>query len=110
MRMITPFLVLGIFSLTACTMFTAWRSIPPPGGCDECHKVPISSNWQLSFKPVTLTDEHGRESFQTEAATMPRTSKPASSLDRQKVEELSCFECHNTPNATHQPLKGKFHH
>ena len=110
MRLIIPFLFLAIFSLTACSMFTAWRSIPPPGGCDECHKVPITSNWQLSIKPVTLTDENNRLSFQTEEATMPRLDKPASNIDRRKVEEVSCFACHNAPDASHKAMKGKFHH
>jgi len=22
-----------------CAMFTSWKSIPPPGGCDQCHTV-----------------------------------------------------------------------
>lgn len=103
-------LILGFGSLTACTMFTAWRSIPPPGGCEECHKVQITSNWQLSYKPSTLSDERGNLSFQTEAATMPRLDKPATSVDRQKMEELSCFQCHNAPDPSHKPLRGKFHH
>jgi hypothetical protein len=103
-------IVLMISGLTACTMFTAWRSIPPPGGCEECHKVPISNNWQVSYRPANLSDERGREYFQTEEYNMPRVDKPAAFLDRRKVEEASCFDCHNAPNSAHKQLKGRFHH
>lgn len=110
MRHTIPFIFLAFISLSACSMFTAWRAIPAPGGCDECHKVPISNNWQISYKPATLTNEQNRPSFQTEAATMPRQDRPASNLDLKKIEELPCFDCHNSPDVSHKPLKGKFHH
>ena len=110
MKVLVLITLVMISSLTACTMVTAWRSIPPPGGCEECHKVPISSNWQVSYRPASLTDERNREYFQTEEYTMPQGDKPASPLDRRKVEEVSCFECHNAPDAAHKQMKGKFHH
>ena len=110
MKKLIFLLFIGAYPLTACTMFTAWRAIPAPGGCDECHKVPISSNWQLSYKPVALTGDQSRPSFQTEAVTMPNLDKPGSRVNLQKVEELSCFECHNSPDSSHKQLKGKFHH
>ncbi|NVO00592.1 MAG: cytochrome C [Geobacteraceae bacterium] len=101
---------LSLYFMTACTMFTAWRSIPAPGGCEECHKVPISSNWQLSFKPVTLTDERNQEAFQRPESLITQTSKPGSAVEKQKVEQLPCFDCHNAPDETHKERKGKFHH
>jgi hypothetical protein len=100
----------AIFLLPSCRMFAAWRSIPAPGGCDECHTVPISANWQVSYKPVSLNDETGRNSFQSPESLMPRTDKPASTLEQQKVEGLACFECHNAPDSSHKTMKGKFHH
>lgn len=110
MKLLLPLIAIMVYMLTACTMFTAWRSIPAPGGCEECHKVPISSNWQLSYRPATLNDERGGQSFQSPGSLRPDTEKPLSSVQKQKVEQLSCFECHNSPNAAHKALKGKFHH
>jgi hypothetical protein len=110
MKKLFPLIAIMLYILTSCAMFTAWRSIPAPGGCEECHKVPISANWQVSFKPVTLTDERGREAFQSPESLMTNSQKPASSLEKQKVEQLPCFDCHNAPDASHKAMKGKFHH
>ncbi len=102
-----------IFSLTCgCAMFSAWKSIPPPGGCDQCHTLPISSNWQVAYKAITLSSERNPNQpyFQTEQYTVTQTGKPASSLETQKVEELKCFECHKSPSPAHKERKGRFHH
>ncbi len=106
-------LVSGLLFLslcTACTMFRAWRTIPAPGGCEDCHKVPISSNWQVSYRPAVLSDERNRVYFQTEEYTLQPGVKPKSPVDKQMVEELACFECHNAPNSEHRTMKGRFHH
>jgi hypothetical protein len=97
---------------TGCTMFSAWKSIPPPGGCDQCHTVPISSNWQVAYKAPVLSSERNPNQpyFQTEQYTMPQTGKPESSLETRKVEELKCFECHKSPSPAHKGRKGRFHH
>jgi hypothetical protein len=110
MKLLFLLLAGTLFLLSSCAMLRSWRSIPAPGGCEECHKVPISSNWQITFKPATLTDERHRESFQTPERIMPAAQKPASPLDKQKVEELACFDCHTAPNDSHKNVKGKFHH
>jgi hypothetical protein len=91
-------------------MLSAWQSIPPPGGCDQCHTLPISSNWQVAYKAPILSDERNRDYFKTEEYTMPRTERPASSLELRKVDELQCFECHRAPNASHKGRMGRFHH
>ena len=93
-----------------CAMISAWRSIPPPGGCDQCHTVPIGGNWQIAYQPVTLNDERDRLSFQTEQYNMPKGSKPASSLEIKKNEDQACFECHKAPNSKHTERKGRYHH
>lgn len=94
-----------------CAMFMAWKSIPPPGGCDQCHSMPISANWQVAYQAPVLTDERStQEYFQTSQYTMPQTSKPASSLDIRKVDELPCFECHKAPTPAHKARMGRFHH
>jgi hypothetical protein len=110
MKLISLVLTGAVLLLSSCSMFTAWRSIPAPGGCEECHKVPISANWQVSFKPVTLTDERGRESFQSAESLQRNVDKPATALEKQKVEGIACFECHNAPDSRHKTVKGKFHH
>jgi len=96
--------------LASCTMFTAWRSIPAPGGCEECHKLPISANWQVTYRPAILSDERNRPYFQTEEYSLSTAGKPASPVEKRKLEELACFECHNAPDSSHKGLKGKFHH
>lgn len=104
-------LILPVLLFTCgCSMFGAWRTIPPPGGCDQCHTVSISNNWKIAYTAPILTDERNREFFQTEAYNMPKTSQPGSVLELKKVEELRCFECHRTPNAAHKERKGRFHH
>jgi hypothetical protein len=111
MRLLLPLAAIFVCLLTACSMFSAWRSIPPPGGCEECHKVPISANWQLTYRPATLYDERGGQPFQTPESMQPtNTSKPNSPLDKRKVEQASCFECHKSPDAAHKSMKGNFHH
>ena len=104
-------LLLGVAALVSgCAMFTAWKTIPPPGGCDQCHTVPISANWQVAYKAPMLSDERGGEYFQTAQQTLPQPPRPASALELGKVEELACFECHKSPTPAHRERKGKFHH
>ncbi len=100
-----------LLSLAAgCAMFTAWQTIPPPGGCDQCHALPIGNNWQATYKAPILTDERDRLSFQTEQYNMPQGPKPASSLELRKEQDEACFECHKAPNAMHKERKGRYHH
>jgi hypothetical protein len=91
-------------------MFKAWKSIPPPGGCDECHTVPISTNWKVTYKPPILTDERNREYFQTGEYTMPKADQPDSSLELRKAQDLKCFDCHKSPDAAHLGRTGHYHH
>ncbi len=111
MTLIRPLVAVPfLLSLTACAMFSAWKSIPPPGGCDQCHTAQISADWQVTYKAPILTDERGREYFQTPEYTMPKTDQPSSVLDLRKVEELKCFECHKSPSPTHTGRTGRYHH
>ena len=108
----TRFLVVMLLvSVTyGCAMFKSWKSIPPPGGCDQCHTVAISNDWQVTYKAPHLSDERNREYFQSEQSTMAKSDRPASSLDLRKVEDLQCFECHRAPNSKHLERRGRFHH
>ncbi|MFW9603871.1 MAG: cytochrome C [Trichlorobacter sp.] len=103
--------VVASCGLTACSMFSAWKSIPPPGGCNECHSGEISANWKVMYQPVILSNEQGRLPFQQPGYDMPgRPSQPRSELDVKKVEDSRCFECHSTPNQAHTQFKGRYHH
>lgn len=106
--------VIGIFAVAVavagCAMMTAWKAIPPPGGCDQCHSVPISANWTVAYKAPNLSDERDREYFQTEQYNVPAKEKPASKLAVRKLQEEQCFECHRSPSPSHKGRTGKFHH
>lgn len=91
-------------------MFTAWKSIPPPGGCDQCHTVAISANWQTTYKTASISDERGRLSFQTPENNQPNLGGQESPMESKKVEEKACFDCHKAPTPAHKSHKGRFHH
>jgi len=93
-----------------CAMLTSWKAIPPPGGCDQCHSRPISTDWAVTWQVARLTDERGGYPFQTEAGTLPPSTIPASSLAVRKGEEQPCFECHKLPSPPHKGRKGRYHH
>lgn len=109
-KILSLLLLCAAFTITGCAMLTAWKSIPPPGGCDQCHTIPISANWQLAYTPPVLSDERNRQYFQTEQHSVTGSGKPESSLELQKVEELKCFDCHRTPTQDHKERRGRFHH
>lgn len=91
-------------------MFNAWKAIPPPGGCDQCHTLPISSQWQVAYKAPILSDERNRDYFQTPEYNRPSGDRPLSPLETRKVEEQKCFDCHKAPNASHKGRMGRYHH
>lgn len=100
----------GVLGLSGCTMFNAWKSIPPPGGCDQCHNVAISTNWQIMYQAANVADERGRQSFQTPEYNLALKGKQQSPLEEKMVEEMACFDCHKSPNSAHRERKGRFHH
>jgi hypothetical protein len=111
MKTLSIIMASGLFmTLTGCAMFSAWKSIPPPGGCDQCHTVAISTNWQVTYRAANVADERGRQYFQTPEYNLELKGGQHSPLDEKKVEEMQCFDCHNTPTPAHRERKGKFHH
>lgn len=107
----TLFLIcLTVFTISGCNMFHAWKSIPPPGGCDQCHTADISANWRATYKPVSIPDERGRLAFQTPEYNQPNLGGQQSPLEAKKVEEKACFDCHKAPTPAHKQHKGRFHH
>jgi hypothetical protein len=99
-----------VVTISGCAMFTAWKSIPPPGGCDQCHTTAISANWQVTYKAANVVDERGRLPFQTPEYNQPAAVGQQSPLEGKKVEELACFDCHKSPSQSHKEHKGRFHH
>jgi len=110
MKFVLPLIFIVVACLGGCAMFTSWKSIPPPGGCDQCHTVAISTNWQVAYKPAIVADERTRQAFQTPEYNMPPPGRQLSPIEEKKVEELRCFECHKSPTPAHRERKGRFHH
>ncbi len=111
MKFLFSIVALGVFIVpTGCAMFNAWKSIPPPGGCDQCHTVPISANWQITYQAANVESERGHLYFQTPQYNLDLKGKQQSPLDSKKMEELACFECHKEPSPAHRGFKGRFHH
>ncbi len=110
MKRLLTLIFVAMAGLAGCTMFTAWHSIPPPGGCDQCHTAPIGGDWQLSYKAANIADERGRQAFQTPEYNLAVTGKPESPIEMKKVEESRCFECHRSPTPSHRERRGRFHH
>jgi hypothetical protein len=105
-RFLIPLLAL-LLGLAGCAMFRSWQAIPPPGGCDQCHTQPISNDWQVAYRPVTLTDETGRHPWQRPESMAPPETSP---LKEKMLTEQRCFRCHKGPNRTHAEYKGRYHH
>ena len=99
-----------VLVVSGCAMFTAWKSIPPPGGCDQCHIVAISTNWQVNYQAANVSDERGRLSFQTPEFNQQVSTEQEKPLEAKKVEQKACFDCHKSPNPQHRERKGNFHH
>lgn len=100
---------LGLFLVVGwgCSMFHAWKAIPPPGGCNKCHTLPISSDWQLAYRPATIHNETGKNVWQTPESVQPPQPSP---LEQKKVTEERCFRCHKSPDQAHIGYKGRYHH
>lgn len=111
MKLFILFMAAGVAMISGCAMFTAWKSIPPPGGCDQCHSTELSANWRVGYQAAQIADERGNLAFQTPQYNTPaRASQPSSALDLHKTEEQRCFECHVAPTPAHRERKGRFHH
>lgn len=98
---------LTLVVLAGCAMLGAWKTIPPPGGCDQCHTLPINADWTVAYQVVSLMDETGKYPWQRVEAQLPPQESP---LQQQKVTEERCFRCHKGPNAAHTERVGRYHH
>lgn len=106
-----PAVLLLALALPGCSMLTSWKSIPPPGGCDQCHSVELSANWSVTYQAVTIADERGHLAFQTPQYNTPgRKEQPSSELQLRKTAESRCFACHKSPTPAHRERVGRYHH
>lgn len=100
--------VLVFFLLVGCGMFGAWKAIPPPGGCEQCHAKQISADWQIVYRPADINDELDRYRWERPQAVAP--DEPAQQMEQTKVTEQRCFRCHKGPDKAHLEYKGRYHH
>jgi hypothetical protein len=111
MQQFLPAFLLLVLALPGCSMFTAWKSIPPPGGCDQCHSVELSGNWTVTYQAATVADERGQLAFQTPQHNAPiRGDQPSSALELRKADDSRCFACHKAPTPSHKERTGRYHH
>lgn len=108
MKAILFTVVLTVIALSGCAMFSSWTAIPPPGGCDRCHSVAISTNWRATLTPVQLSREDGTPPWQQEGSVLPATGP--SPTEQQLLSDERCFRCHREPDATHKDRRGSYHH
>ncbi len=92
--------------LAGCAMFSAWKEIPAPEGCSECHQVSINGDWQVLYKPVDLNDETGRVGWQQPSSLEPE----AAPEEQREVLHQECFRCHRSPDKDHKKYKGNYRH
>ncbi len=111
MKQFLPAAMLLLIAVPGCSMFTAWKTIPPPGGCDQCHTVEIAANWAVGYRAATLSSDTGQLAFQSPQHNTPiRQDQPGSALELRKNDDPRCFSCHNAPTSAHKERTGKFHH
>lgn len=111
--------------MTGCIVSHVTRPVPPPGGCDVCHRVPIGGGWRLAWTPVQW--EEGAPVADVEAKFQALSLAPVhagvpagrlrvfaagvtpEALDAEGMG-LQCFACHEAPDVKHAPLRGVFPH
>lgn len=117
--------------VAGCVVSHVTRPVPPPGGCDVCHRVPIGGGWRIAWTPVQW--EEGApvadrppvadvESRFLALSLMPVHSEVpagklkvfAAELPPDALDEggtgTRCFACHEAPDVKHAPLRGLFIH
>ncbi len=107
MKRIVMMLLLSVALTGGCAFFHSWKAIPPPGGCDQCHTLPINADWQIAYRPAIINDETGRYPWQ-----QPESLQPVelSQLEEKKITEQRCFRCHKGPDKAHSDYQGRYHH
>jgi hypothetical protein len=113
--------------IAACTFGRhLTMEIPPPGGCDQCHRLKIAGNWELAIAPTPVGRQGGIPEDQDvvlrEVQSLPyHREVPARRLaiyaevTRPEVvgtaeTGIQCFICHRSPNPPHETLRGTIPH
>jgi hypothetical protein len=119
------FAALVCLTFLGCIVSHVTKDIPPPGGCDQCHRTKIASDWELSIAPVHLGKEGGipedtdivygelrqlpyhREVPASRLAVFAAAAPPASI--RGGETGIQCFVCHRSPGPPHEKARGFYH-
>lgn len=120
--------ILALLALTAvgCVIGHLTKDIPPPGGCDQCHRQKIGGDWSLAIAPVQLGEQGGipedKDIVMRQLLQVPSHREvPAKRLEvfaaaapPETVGEaergIQCFICHRSPGPPHGELRGRFDH
>jgi len=119
-------LAVSLLAFAGCLARHMVMEIPPPGGCDACHRQKIASGWEIAIAPVQLGREGGvpdgtdivlrelqRVPYHKEVPSK-RLSVFAASVKPEAVGDqetgVQCFVCHTSPDPPHEKLRGQFPH
>jgi hypothetical protein len=121
--------VLGIFAAgltAACVLGHLTKEVPPPGGCDQCHRLKIAGNWEVAIAPVPLGKGGGipedSDVVLREVTSLPyhrevpakRLAVYAAAARPEAVGTaetgIQCFVCHRSPGPPHETLRGTIPH
>jgi len=99
--------------------------IPPPGGCDRCHKAEIGNDWSAVFTTADPGFQGGpgiSEGYKDQVKALPvHRETPEAKLsvyldedEKEAVEPtesgVQCFLCHRAPTPEHRQRLGGFPH
>lgn len=107
---------------SACIMSHVTREIPPPGGCDQCHRQKIAANWEVTLAPVPLGREGGlpessdvamrdlqaipyHREVPVQKLAIYAASAPPGALGGEETG-IQCFLCHRSPGPPHETTRG----
>lgn len=110
MRRLVPIVALLLGVQTGCAMLPAWKRIPAPGGCDQCHSVSIAANWQVSYQAAAISDERGQLPFQSPHYNVPPARRDVPPRLEMRRSEQACFNCHAAPTPAHTGRTGHYQH
>jgi hypothetical protein len=117
---------LPLLAVAGCLARHVVMEIPPPGGCDVCHREKIASGWELAIAPIPLGREGGvpedTDIVLRELQRFPYHKKVpskrltvfAAAVKPEAVGDqetgVQCFVCHRSPGPPHEKLRGQFPH
>lgn len=126
MRIGATVLLLAALGTAGCLLGHLSKDIPPPGGCDQCHREKIAADWVVEVSPVPLAKDGGlpgdRQVLFRELRQAPvhrevpskklevfAASAPPEAIGDEETG-IQCFVCHRSPGPPHEKLRGRFPH